>query len=185
MRQALPSIHENDISLHQAVAGTNSSRWVFFSLSPWGINSLGYFSSLNLCRLQTYEFCEGFKWTQCICYLMISYSAIILRFGIGLVLVQMPLHIRWRQWHLWAEFTGALIQRMHSILPVALVGHLKSTSPLVFCLELLKAKEWVKCVLVVNDMSVHIWDIRRPFLPYASFEDHSDSVTGRYMNNSK
>ncbi|KIH56592.1 hypothetical protein ANCDUO_13227 [Ancylostoma duodenale] len=26
-------------------------------------------------------------------------------------------------------------------------------------------------------MSVHIWDIRRPFLPYASFEDHSDSVT--------
>ncbi|EYC17301.1 hypothetical protein Y032_0031g2383 [Ancylostoma ceylanicum] len=30
---------------------------------------------------------------------------------------------------------------------------------------------------VVNDMSVHIWDIRRPFLPYASFEDHSDSVT--------
>ncbi|KAL6725793.1 hypothetical protein Aduo_007822 [Ancylostoma duodenale] len=34
------------------------------------------------------------------------------------------------------------------------------------------------CRGVVNDMSVHIWDIRRPFLPYASFEDHSDSVTG-------
>ncbi|KAJ1371670.1 hypothetical protein KIN20_033657 [Parelaphostrongylus tenuis] len=31
---------------------------------------------------------------------------------------------------------------------------------------------------VVNDMNVHIWDIRRPFLPFASFEDHSDSVTG-------
>ncbi|VDL69357.1 unnamed protein product [Nippostrongylus brasiliensis] len=30
---------------------------------------------------------------------------------------------------------------------------------------------------VVNDMSVHIWDIRRPYLPYASFEGHSDSVT--------
>uniref|UniRef100_A0A158PAG2 GATOR2 complex protein WDR24 n=1 Tax=Angiostrongylus cantonensis TaxID=6313 RepID=A0A158PAG2_ANGCA len=30
---------------------------------------------------------------------------------------------------------------------------------------------------VVNDMNVHIWDIRRPFLPFASFENHSDSVT--------
>uniref|UniRef100_A0A1I7W790 GATOR2 complex protein WDR24 n=1 Tax=Heterorhabditis bacteriophora TaxID=37862 RepID=A0A1I7W790_HETBA len=32
-------------------------------------------------------------------------------------------------------------------------------------------------IKVVNDMNVHIWDIRRPFLPYASFEDHRDSVT--------
>ncbi|VDM72383.1 unnamed protein product, partial [Strongylus vulgaris] len=31
-------------------------------------------------------------------------------------------------------------------------------------------------------MSVHIWDIRRPFLPYASFEDHSDSVTDMWWN---
>ncbi|XGW13453.1 hypothetical protein V3C99_000072 [Haemonchus contortus] len=35
---------------------------------------------------------------------------------------------------------------------------------------------------VVNDMSVHIWDIRRPFLPFASFEDHSDSVTDMWWS---
>ncbi|KAK6745026.1 hypothetical protein RB195_011627 [Necator americanus] len=35
---------------------------------------------------------------------------------------------------------------------------------------------------VVNDMSLHIWDIRRPFLPYASFEDHSDSVTDMWWS---
>ncbi|GMR42996.1 hypothetical protein PMAYCL1PPCAC_13191, partial [Pristionchus mayeri] len=29
---------------------------------------------------------------------------------------------------------------------------------------------------VVNDIVVHFWDIRRPFLPYASFHDHKDSV---------
>ncbi|WKY02079.1 hypothetical protein Q1695_015805 [Nippostrongylus brasiliensis] len=35
---------------------------------------------------------------------------------------------------------------------------------------------------VVNDMSVHIWDIRRPYLPYASFEGHSDSVTDMWWS---
>ncbi|VDO48236.1 unnamed protein product [Haemonchus placei] len=37
-------------------------------------------------------------------------------------------------------------------------------------------------ILLVNDMSVHIWDIRRPFLPFASFEDHSDSVTDMWWS---
>ncbi|VDN03974.1 unnamed protein product [Thelazia callipaeda] len=27
---------------------------------------------------------------------------------------------------------------------------------------------------VVNDISIHIWDVRRPFLPYASFDEHRD-----------
>ena len=28
------------------------------------------------------------------------------------------------------------------------------------------------------DFNVSVWDIRRPFIPFASFEDHSDVVTG-------
>ncbi|GMT20670.1 hypothetical protein PFISCL1PPCAC_11967, partial [Pristionchus fissidentatus] len=29
---------------------------------------------------------------------------------------------------------------------------------------------------VVNDTNIHIWDVRRPFMPYASFHDHRDSA---------
>ncbi|CAB3402615.1 unnamed protein product [Caenorhabditis bovis] len=29
----------------------------------------------------------------------------------------------------------------------------------------------------VNDMNIHIWDIRRPFIPYATYDEHRDSVT--------
>ncbi|CAD6187831.1 unnamed protein product [Caenorhabditis auriculariae] len=29
----------------------------------------------------------------------------------------------------------------------------------------------------VNDMNVHVWDIRRPYIPYATYDEHRDSVT--------
>lgn len=33
------------------------------------------------------------------------------------------------------------------------------------------------CSLLI-DFSVNIWDIRRPFIPFASFEEHKDVTTG-------
>lgn len=33
------------------------------------------------------------------------------------------------------------------------------------------------CALVV-DYSIHVWDIRRPFIPFASFNDHTNITTG-------
>ncbi|XP_068157642.1 GATOR2 complex protein WDR24 [Drosophila tropicalis] len=33
------------------------------------------------------------------------------------------------------------------------------------------------CALVV-DYSIHVWDIRRPFIPFASFNDHTNVTTG-------
>lgn len=33
------------------------------------------------------------------------------------------------------------------------------------------------CALVV-DYSIHIWDIRRPYIPFASFNDHTNVTTG-------
>lgn len=33
------------------------------------------------------------------------------------------------------------------------------------------------CALVV-DYSIYIWDIRRPYIPYASFNEHSNVTTG-------
>lgn len=33
------------------------------------------------------------------------------------------------------------------------------------------------CALVI-DSSIHIWDVRRPYIPYASFNDHKDITTG-------
>ncbi|XP_068715424.1 GATOR2 complex protein WDR24-like isoform X3 [Montipora capricornis] len=33
------------------------------------------------------------------------------------------------------------------------------------------------CSLIV-DFDIHVWDIRRPYLPYASFSEHKDVVTG-------
>lgn len=33
------------------------------------------------------------------------------------------------------------------------------------------------CSLIV-DFDIHVWDIRRPYLPYASFSEHKDAVTG-------
>ena len=28
------------------------------------------------------------------------------------------------------------------------------------------------------DFDIHVWDIRRPYIPYASFSEHKDVVTG-------
>jgi len=33
------------------------------------------------------------------------------------------------------------------------------------------------CALVV-DYSVHVWDIRRPYIPFASFNEHTNVTTG-------
>lgn len=33
------------------------------------------------------------------------------------------------------------------------------------------------CALVV-DCSINIWDIRRPYIPFASFNEHKDVATG-------
>jgi len=33
------------------------------------------------------------------------------------------------------------------------------------------------CSLLV-DFDIHVWDIRRPYIPYASFCEHKDVVTG-------
>lgn len=31
---------------------------------------------------------------------------------------------------------------------------------------------------LVADNSVHVWDLQRPFIPFASFTDHRDLATG-------
>lgn len=31
------------------------------------------------------------------------------------------------------------------------------------------------------DNSVFVWDVRRPFIPFASFVEHSDDVTGKCL----
>ncbi|CAJ0942921.1 unnamed protein product, partial [Mesorhabditis belari] len=36
---------------------------------------------------------------------------------------------------------------------------------------------------IVNDTSVHVWDVRRPFLPIYSFEEHIDSCTDMCWRN--
>ena len=37
------------------------------------------------------------------------------------------------------------------------------------------------CSLIV-DFDIHVWDIRRPYLPYASFSEHKDVVTGTHLH---
>lgn len=31
-----------------------------------------------------------------------------------------------------------------------------------------------------NDNNIHVWDIRRPYLPFASFCAHNDQVSGSF-----
>lgn len=33
-----------------------------------------------------------------------------------------------------------------------------------------------------NDHNIHVWDIRRPYLPYSSFNGHKELVTGSFKN---
>ena len=37
------------------------------------------------------------------------------------------------------------------------------------------------CSLLL-DFSVNVWDIRRPFVPFAAFTEHKDCVTGSYLS---
>lgn len=40
-------------------------------------------------------------------------------------------------------------------------------------------KTWhIASCSVINDVAIHVWDIRRPFIPFASFEEHRDVTTG-------
>ena len=32
------------------------------------------------------------------------------------------------------------------------------------------------------DNTVQVWDFRRPYIPFASFTEHSDDVTGRFVD---
>ncbi|XP_055380424.1 GATOR complex protein WDR24 [Condylostylus longicornis] len=40
-----------------------------------------------------------------------------------------------------------------------------------------KIHQIASCALL-RDYSVHVWDIRRPYIPYASFNEHTDIITG-------
>lgn len=33
------------------------------------------------------------------------------------------------------------------------------------------------CALVIDSV-IHVWDVRRPYIPHASFNDHKDITTG-------
>ncbi|XP_023292808.2 GATOR complex protein WDR24 [Lucilia cuprina] len=57
----------------------------------------------------------------------------------------------------------------HTIHTIAVVGRVKWRPE--------KTYHIASCSLVV-DYSIHIWDIRRPFVPFASFNDHTDVTTG-------
>ncbi|XP_013119356.2 GATOR complex protein WDR24 [Stomoxys calcitrans] len=57
----------------------------------------------------------------------------------------------------------------HTIHTIAVVGRVKWRPE--------KTYHIASCALVV-DYSIHIWDIRRPFIPFASFNDHTNVTTG-------
>jgi len=39
----------------------------------------------------------------------------------------------------------------------------------------------VASCMASSDYNIHVWDIRRPYLPYASFNKHHEAVTGEYF----
>ena len=38
------------------------------------------------------------------------------------------------------------------------------------------------CSLFLDNV-VAVWDVRRPYIPFASFTEHSDDITGQYVYN--
>lgn len=57
----------------------------------------------------------------------------------------------------------------HTIHTIAVVGRVKWRPE--------RIHHIASCALVV-DYSIHIWDIRRPYIPFASFNDHTNVTTG-------
>ncbi|XP_055857530.1 GATOR complex protein WDR24 isoform X1 [Episyrphus balteatus] len=57
----------------------------------------------------------------------------------------------------------------HTIHTIAVVGRVKWRPE--------RTHHIASCALVV-DYSIHIWDIRRPYIPFASFNDHTNVTTG-------
>lgn len=57
----------------------------------------------------------------------------------------------------------------HTIHTIAVVGRVKWRPERMFHIA--------SCALVV-DYSVYIWDVRRPYVPYASFNEHTNVTTG-------
>lgn len=57
----------------------------------------------------------------------------------------------------------------HTIHTIAVVGRVKWRPDRMYHIA--------SCALVV-DYSIYIWDIRRPYIPYASFNEHSNVTTG-------
>ncbi|KAK3108630.1 hypothetical protein FSP39_012068, partial [Pinctada imbricata] len=66
----------------------------------------------------------------------------------------------------WNSQTG---QCLHSIQTIASVAKIRWRPQRRFCIA--------SCSLVV-DNSIYVWDIRRPYVPFASFEKHKDVTTG-------
>lgn len=67
-------------------------------------------------------------------------------------------------WHI-----GTKPSLEYTIHTIAVVGRVKWRPEKTFHIA--------SCALVV-DYSVHIWDVRRPFIPYASFNEHTNVTTG-------
>ncbi|CAD6994446.1 unnamed protein product [Ceratitis capitata] len=57
----------------------------------------------------------------------------------------------------------------HTIHTIAVVGRVKWRPDRIYHIA--------SCALVV-DYSIHVWDIRRPYIPFASFNDHTNVTTG-------
>ncbi|KHN86444.1 WD repeat-containing protein 24 [Toxocara canis] len=79
--------------------------------------------------------------------------------------------IRIWKWSDWSDGgTNSAIYSVESTTPVARV----QWRP--------QHKYQVSSCAVVNDINIYIWDIRRPFLPFASFDDHRDMCSDMIWN---
>ncbi|GAB0092870.1 GATOR complex protein WDR24 [Sergentomyia squamirostris] len=72
-----------------------------------------------------------------------------------------------KQIKVWNMGSKALLE--HTIHTIAVVGRVKWRPD--------KTYHIASCALVV-DYSIYIWDVRRPFIPYASFNEHTNVTTG-------
>lgn len=60
-------------------------------------------------------------------------------------------------------------QLEHTISTIASVGRIKWRP---------QNKYHIASVALVVDCTVNVWDVRRPFIPYAAFTQHKDVATG-------
>lgn len=72
-----------------------------------------------------------------------------------------------KQIKIWSIGTGE-IDPVHTIQTIAVVGRVRWRPE--------KPFQIASCALVM-DYSIYIWDVRRPFIPYASFNDHTNVTT--------